>query len=66
MASLRSWWDFVSVAKPRVNTSGGIVRESVGSRVNLNQLTQGFDACDVPRGRAKIDHTYKRVWHAGE
>ena len=56
----------MSVAKSRVNTSGEIATELVGSRVNFNQFTQGFDACDTPRGRAKIDPAYKRVGHAGE
>ena len=59
MASLRSWRDFVLVAKPRVNTIEWRNREELNWRgVELN-FTQGFAARDFPRGRAEIDHTYK-------
>ena len=55
MASLRSWRDFVLVAKPRVNTIEWRNREEIGE---LN-CTQGLSARDFPRGRVEIDHTYK-------
>ena len=60
MASLRSWRDFVLVAKPRVIKSGEVVRELVRSR-NKYMYTQCFAARDFPRGRAEIKHTYTRA-----